>query len=177
MRLSSIAALDLLSFTRLDLQVPGGLSVIVGPNGSGKTNLGRVARLAIEAVRATVRQDFAAFDQEWSLAGRYGSPRFEARLGLVFDRDDELAVIEDWAHAAVLSAFQPQNPQILAQLAELMPADLHARERGRAQSASATRCVIAAARSSAGSTPTRIRVGEPWPDLNYRSARGERSAR
>src|SRR4051794_38217162 len=108
MRLSSVAAVDLLSFTNLDLGMSEGLSVIVGPNGSGKTNLGRVVRMAVEAVRAMASGDIATFDQGWSLAGRYGSPRFEARLGLVFDRDDEGAILEDWAHAAVLSAFQLQ---------------------------------------------------------------------
>jgi hypothetical protein len=37
----SVAATDSLSFDELYLAMPEGLSVIVGPNGSGKTNLGR----------------------------------------------------------------------------------------------------------------------------------------
>ncbi|WP_433203911.1 TOPRIM nucleotidyl transferase/hydrolase domain-containing protein [Dactylosporangium sp. CS-047395] len=120
--------MELLSFANLDLELREGLSVIVGPNGSGKTNLGRVVRMTVEAVRAAANGDFATFDQDWSLAGRYGSPRFEARLGLVLDHDDEGAVIEDWAHAAVLSAFQVQNTQMLDELDALVPAHLHARE-------------------------------------------------
>jgi recombinational DNA repair ATPase RecF len=41
MRLFSLAATDFLSFKQIDLDLSDGLSVIVGPNGSGKTNLAR----------------------------------------------------------------------------------------------------------------------------------------
>ncbi|MGY3520845.1 TOPRIM nucleotidyl transferase/hydrolase domain-containing protein [Micromonospora sp. PTRAS2] len=126
MRLSHIAAVDLLSFAELSLDVPDGLSVIVGSNGSGKTNLGRLVRLAGAAVRAAASGDFATLEQEWSLAGRYGSPRFEARVEITFDREGELALIEDWARAAFLTAFQLQNAQTLARLDGLLPDSLRA---------------------------------------------------
>jgi hypothetical protein len=126
MRLSSVAAADLLSFSQLDLDVPDGLSVIVGPNGSGKTNLGRLVRLATAAVHAAATGDFGVLDREWTLGGRYGSPRFEARVGLVFDGKGELPIIEDWARGAFLTAFQLHNAQTQALLDSLVPESLHA---------------------------------------------------
>ncbi|WP_433205475.1 TOPRIM nucleotidyl transferase/hydrolase domain-containing protein [Dactylosporangium sp. CS-047395] len=128
MRISSIGAVELLSFSELDLDVPETLSVIVGPNGSGKTNLGRVARLAVAAVGAVAFQDSLDLNEEWSLAGRFGSTRFEARLGLIFDRREELDVLEDWARAAYLSTFQLQTTKMLAELDDLLPDNLRARD-------------------------------------------------
>ncbi|MDG4820209.1 MULTISPECIES: TOPRIM nucleotidyl transferase/hydrolase domain-containing protein [unclassified Micromonospora] len=120
--------MDLLSFAELSLEVADGLSVVVGPNGSGKTNLGRVVRLAGAAVRAAASGDFATLEREWSLAGRYGSSRFEARVKLTFDREEEVSVIEDWARGAFLTSFQIQNAQTLARLDGLFPDSLRAGE-------------------------------------------------
>jgi energy-coupling factor transporter ATP-binding protein EcfA2 len=126
MRVSSVAGTNLLSFAQLNLSLPDGLSVIVGPNGSGKTNLGRLVRLAVAALHAVATNDFDALEREWGLAGRFGSSRFEARVGLVFDSDRELSIIEDWGHAALLAAFQLQDAQNVAWLDGLFPSDLHA---------------------------------------------------
>jgi hypothetical protein len=123
MRITSIEAKDILSFAQLELDVPDGLSVIVGPNGSGKTNVGRIVRFAAAAVRAAAVGDFAAVDQEWGLAGRYGSPQFEVKVGLTFCADHELQIIDDWARSALLTAFQIQDAKILARLDELLPRD------------------------------------------------------
>jgi energy-coupling factor transporter ATP-binding protein EcfA2 len=128
MRLSSVSAVDLLSFRELELDLPDGLLVVVGPNGSGKTNLGRLIRLATAAVEAAASGDFRALDRAWALAGRYGSSSFEVRVGLVFEEADELSIIEDWARAALLSAFQIQNVEGVATLDGLLPDDIRARD-------------------------------------------------
>jgi energy-coupling factor transporter ATP-binding protein EcfA2 len=109
MHLTSLSATDVLSYDTMTLDLSEGLSVVVGPNGSGKTNLGRLIHLAMAAVRATASGDFAELDREWSQAGRYGSAAFEVRVGVTFDDEDELSLIEDWAKVAIAEAVQGRN--------------------------------------------------------------------
>lgn len=126
MRLTSLSATDALSFDTVTLHVGPALSVVVGPNGSGKTNLGRLVTLAVNALRAVVSGDFAELDREWSLVGRYGSTTFEVRVGVVFDDEDELSLIEDWARTAVVTALRGNNPQQGARYDALLAGDLGA---------------------------------------------------
>jgi OLD-like protein len=112
MHLTALSATSLLSFEELHLDLPVHLSVVVGPNGSGKTNLPRVARLMLQGVHAASTADFSGLDREWSLSGWYGSATFEARIGVVFDRDDERSLIEDWGRAAVVTHLRGNTPSL-----------------------------------------------------------------
>ncbi|MBK8078473.1 MAG: AAA family ATPase [Kineosporiaceae bacterium] len=126
MRLTSLTATDTLSFDTVALDVSDGLSVIVGPNGSGKTNLGRLVRLAVTAVKAVATGSFAELDREWSLAGRYGSTTFEVRLGAAFEDENEQSLIEDWARAAVVTGLRGSSPQQGPRYEDLLAEDLGA---------------------------------------------------
>ncbi|MGF1661019.1 MAG: hypothetical protein ACFCVG_00865, partial [Kineosporiaceae bacterium] len=126
MRLTSLNATDTLSFDTVALDVSDGLSVIVGPNGSGKTNLGRLVRLALAAVKAVATSSFAELDREWSLAGRYGSAAFEVRLAVAFEDQDELSLIEDWARAAVVTGLRGSSHQQGPLYEDLLADDLGA---------------------------------------------------
>lgn len=121
MRLTSLAATNLLSFTELAVDVPRGLAAVVGPNGAGKTNLARLVRLAVAGVRAAATGSFTDLDREWAGAGWYGSATFEARVGIVFDEDDERSLIEDWARVAVLTATRVRSLGQESLLDEFLP--------------------------------------------------------
>jgi ABC-type transport system involved in cytochrome c biogenesis ATPase subunit len=104
MRLTSLAATDALSFKALKTTIPEGLSVVVGPNGSGKTNLSRLLRLGLDGIAAAASRSPDEMERDWASAGWYGSPTFEVRIGVEFDTRPEQALIHDWARAAVLTA-------------------------------------------------------------------------
>lgn len=126
MRIESLGARDLLSFVDFHLDVSDGLSVVVGPNGGGKTNLVRIVRLAIAAIKAVASSDFRQFEAEWAAAGRYASPYFEASVGLHFDQPGERSLIEDWGRSAVISALRGSAPSRGAWCDAQLPDDIGA---------------------------------------------------
>jgi len=87
--LTRIQARNLLSFDRLDLDVGAGLTVITGPNGVGKTNLGRCLELARAVVARQAGNTGGEATDLFQSAGRNGAASFRVALSLTFDRQSE----------------------------------------------------------------------------------------
>ena len=116
MRLTSIRARELLSFDCLELEeLVGGRVAVVGPNGSGKTNLIRLlefAQAAIDraatnsapAVRALTR--FAAARRLGSASNAVSS----VRLGISLTEDFEHELLLNFVRAAVASSILRDAP-------------------------------------------------------------------
>jgi ABC-type multidrug transport system ATPase subunit len=102
MYVKEITARNIFSFAELDLKLNPCLTVVTGPNGSGKTNLARLFDLVVRAVR-NASGNQAALSRRYNQAGYFGSQRFTAAIGIVFDQPDELTLIEEWGKAAVLT--------------------------------------------------------------------------
>lgn len=115
MKIKQIRAQNFLSFEDFELELDPELTVIVGPNGSGKTNLARAFRLVREVLRAAARME--APPAGWREATRLGSgqPGFKVGLDLEFDARDEQKLWGEFFEAAVISGLAPLrvgNPEV-----------------------------------------------------------------
>ena len=120
MHLTSVVARDLYSFAEIDVRLESNVSVIVGPNGSGKTNFGRLVSLALRALRAaSVRADheMQALERDWHLFAHSGRTDFELRLGIALDKERETSMIEDWVRSSVVDTFaRPEKASALIEI-------------------------------------------------------------
>jgi heat shock protein HtpX len=106
-KIRQIRAQNFLSFENFELELDPELTVIVGPNGSGKTNLARAFRLVREVLRAAARME--APPACWRETARLGSgqPGFKVGLDLEFDARDEQKLWGEFFEAAVISGLAP----------------------------------------------------------------------
>lgn len=121
MRITALVARDLLSYQAVDLDLEPRLTVVTGPNGSGKSNLGRVMDLVRMGVQACATSSWTKLTSEYTLAGRFGSDAFEARLGIHFDSPNDLDLIEDWARSALLTALAAPSADNVESYESLLP--------------------------------------------------------
>jgi predicted ATPase len=100
MRVKKICVQNFLSFDDFELDLDDNLTVIVGPNGSGKTNLVRALRLVREVVGALATWKTAP---GWEPARRLGGPP-ELKVGLELEfGDPEMDLWELFFEAALAS--------------------------------------------------------------------------
>src|SRR5258706_11354058 len=110
MRLTSIEAREMFSFEQLTLtELPAQMLVVVGPNGSGKTNLSRL----VEVVRAAIERA-ATFSQEsYELLVRFGAARrldavpedgSSIRLGVALTEEWERELVLRFVRAAIMAS-------------------------------------------------------------------------
>jgi len=114
MRLTHVYVQNLLSFDDLRVDLDADTTVILGPNGSGKTNVLRALDLAASALRWAAEESFAraglpqglgpagralAAYGEMSHLGRGGERR--VRVGLCLDLDDEMGLVVAFLRAAL----------------------------------------------------------------------------
>lgn len=128
MKMTTLRARDVLSFAALELTLNEGLTVITGPNGSGKTSLGRLISVMREAVRACAHNDWSNLTTEYEQAGRYGASEWEVRVGLLFDRPDEQELLDDWVHSSLVSALTASQAGLADQYDRLLTQDLRSSE-------------------------------------------------
>jgi len=119
MLLTKIQARDFLSFDQLDMEVGPALTVVTGPNGVGKTNLGR----CIDVVRVVLAHNVNPTQGDrlevYQSAGRHGSGSFRVALGLTLDQQWERDLVRSFVQAAFACGRLPSNGP-----SQMTPADL-----------------------------------------------------
>ncbi len=109
MLLTRIQAWDFLSFDQLDMEVGPALTVVTGPNGVGKTNLGR----CIDVVRVVLTHNANTTEggrlEVYQSAGRHGSGSFRVALGLTLDQQWERDLVRSFIQAAFACSRPPSN--------------------------------------------------------------------
>jgi hypothetical protein len=110
--LTRIEARDFLSFPYFDFEPGPGLTVITGPNGVGKTNVGRCLDLA-----STVLAQLRGFAESRNLdlfqsAGHEGASKFRVALGLTFDQHWERQLILSYVRAAFACGGLPDDAEV-----------------------------------------------------------------
>lgn len=115
MLLRSIRAEAFLSFGEpVVLEVGEGLTVVTGPNGVGKSNLGRCLDLARAAIGRAAGDPAADRLELYRGAGYHGARSFEVRLGIDLDQPSERGLVRSFVCAAFAcspeSQSQPQGP-------------------------------------------------------------------
>jgi hypothetical protein len=98
--LGRILARDFLAFDDLDLAVGPGLTVITGPNGVGKTNLGRCLDLARAVVAQHAGDAVGGAVDLFQSAGRNGATAFRVALDLTLDQPWERQLVLTYFRAA-----------------------------------------------------------------------------
>lgn len=116
MRLNRVEAHEILSFETLILDdLPKTTLVVVGPNGSGKTNLLRLVEVVLSAIE---RSATASMDAYRSLSRFGAARRFEAtsasvtsiRLGIAFTEKWERELLLNFVRAAIMTSILRDNP-------------------------------------------------------------------
>jgi len=115
MRLTHLHIENLFSFDRLELCLDADTTVLLGPNGSGKTNALRALDLAATALRwaSEERPSSGASPSVFSAAGqslraysamshRSHSGRRQVKVGLHFDQPAEVCLIASFLRAAII---------------------------------------------------------------------------
>ncbi len=131
MRLTSLTAREMFSFGTLALDdLPTRALVVVGPNGSGKTNLSRL----VEVILAAMERSATASQEAYALLVRFGAARrFDAapanessvRLGIAFTEEWESELLVAFVRAAIMASIlsgAPSNietPGLLAWVREI----------------------------------------------------------
>jgi hypothetical protein len=100
MRLTSVEAANFLSFKDFKLAVGSGRTIITGPNGVGKSNVGRCLELARAALaNATGNREGLALEL-FANAGHNGASAFRVSLAFEFDQEWERDLVLTYVRAA-----------------------------------------------------------------------------
>ncbi|BEL04552.1 hypothetical protein Q0Z83_027430 [Actinoplanes sichuanensis] len=100
MKLTKISARDFLSFDTLELELGSGLTVLTGPNGVGKTNLGRCLDLALAVTARYAGDQFTELLASYESAGHRGASAYRVALSLTLDQPWERALVLTFMRAA-----------------------------------------------------------------------------
>jgi energy-coupling factor transporter ATP-binding protein EcfA2 len=116
MRLTRIEAHEIFSFGTLILDdLPEQTLIVVGPNGSGKTNLLRLVQIVLAAIERSATSSMEAYH----LLSRFGAARrFEAmsanvssvRLGIAITEKWERELLLGFVRAAIMTSILRDNP-------------------------------------------------------------------
>jgi energy-coupling factor transporter ATP-binding protein EcfA2 len=116
MRLTSITAREMFSFGTLDLgDLPTRALVVVGPNGSGKTNLSRL----VEIIFAVMERSATSSQEAYAALVRFGAARrFDAapanvssvRLGIALTEEWESELLLRYVRAALMASILSGAP-------------------------------------------------------------------
>lgn len=106
MLLRSIQAENLLSFEELNLSLTPGLTVIVGPNDSGKSNLVRILRLVRTAATVPLSGGPAFEPGIENRFVRNGSPEGIVRIGIALSEDRERRLMLTYVRAIAACAIE-----------------------------------------------------------------------
>ncbi|MFF8865998.1 TOPRIM nucleotidyl transferase/hydrolase domain-containing protein [Streptomyces sp. NPDC015139] len=104
MKISRISAQGFMSFSRIELELDPGTTVVTGPNAVGKSNLGRivdVVRLAVSSHAGSERRNRL---DVYSRAPRHGARRFRLIMGIEMDQAWEQELVAMFVRAAYASS-------------------------------------------------------------------------
>ncbi|MER6425497.1 TOPRIM nucleotidyl transferase/hydrolase domain-containing protein [Streptomyces sp. NPDC001137] len=111
MKISRIEAQGFMSFSRIDLALDAGTTVVTGPNAVGKSNLGRiidVARLVVASHAGSERRNRL---DVYARAPRHGARHFRLIVGIEMDQAWEQELVAMFVRAAYASsAADPSAP-------------------------------------------------------------------
>ncbi|MGV9954449.1 hypothetical protein ACWDU0_21505, partial [Streptomyces cellulosae] len=104
MKISRIEAHGFMSFSRIELALDAGTTVVTGPNAVGKSNLGRI----IDVVRLVVSSHAGSEHRNrldlYARAPRHGARRFRLIMGIEMDQPWEQEFIATFVRAAYASS-------------------------------------------------------------------------
>jgi hypothetical protein len=104
LKISRIVAQGFMSFSRIDLALDAGTTVVTGPNAVGKSNLGRiidVVRLVVSSHAGSERRNRL---DVYARAPRHGARRFRLIMGIEMDQPWEQELIATFVRAAYASS-------------------------------------------------------------------------
>jgi energy-coupling factor transporter ATP-binding protein EcfA2 len=114
MRLTHLHIENLFSFDHFELDLDADTTVLLGPNGSGKTNVFRALDLAATALRWVAEErassgaspsPFGAADQSLraysAMSHRNHGGRRQVKLGLQFDQSDEVSLLVSFLRSVI----------------------------------------------------------------------------
>lgn len=111
MRITSLQVENLLSFTSFDLPFQQGLNVIVGPNGTGKSNVVRLVGLIRAALEIAVGVSQARIDVRRYLRIGASSRRGRVALGIELTEEDEWGLVVSYVRALVASSLDRKSAE------------------------------------------------------------------
>jgi energy-coupling factor transporter ATP-binding protein EcfA2 len=103
-RVTSIRATDLLSFRSFELDLHPGLNVVVGPNGSGKTNLVRLLALVRTALDVGAFVPGATIDLQRYVRIGAPAPQGTVSVGIELTEEREQHLLTGFLRSVVLSS-------------------------------------------------------------------------
>lgn len=104
MRVTSIRATDLLSFRSFELDLRPGLNVVVGPNGSGKTNLVRLLALVRTALDVGASVPGTTIDPQRYVRIGAPAPQGTVSVGIELTEERERHLLTGFVRSVVLSS-------------------------------------------------------------------------
>lgn len=112
MRVTSISAANVFSFPSLYAELGPGTTIVTGPNGVGKSNLGRCLDLVCSVMELYAR-DNSRVDRAsaYEAAGHWGSESFEVAVSLVFDQEWERDLVLSFVQSAFAYGMQPEGTE------------------------------------------------------------------
>ncbi|WP_327110920.1 hypothetical protein OG206_00285 [Streptomyces sp. NBC_01341] len=111
MKVTRIEAQNFMSFSRLDLPLDAGTTVVTGPNAVGKSNLGRI----IDVARLVVASHASSQVQEqldlYARAPRHGGRGFRVIMDIEMDQPWEQELVATFVRAVYVSSVYHSPPQ------------------------------------------------------------------
>ncbi|MFD8913272.1 TOPRIM nucleotidyl transferase/hydrolase domain-containing protein [Streptomyces sp. NPDC059575] len=104
MKISRISAQGFMSFSRIDLALDTGTTVVTGPNAVGKSNLGRIIDVARSVVASHAGSERRNRLDLYARAPQHGARRFRLVLDIEMDQPWERELVATFIRASYLSS-------------------------------------------------------------------------
>jgi hypothetical protein len=104
MRITHVSAHDFMSFSRIQLALGSGTTVVTGPNAVGKSNLGRIIDVIRLVVASHAGSDRGSQLDVYARAPRHGVRRFRLTMSIELDQPWEQELVATFIRAAYASS-------------------------------------------------------------------------